>query len=69
MRERTIELDARVYGARAVKAAVKDYSASAEITMEKVGESFIIKISSYPEEYEDTIEQEFCNYALWKTRS
>lgn len=69
MKDRTIELDSRIYGAKAVKAAVKDYSSSAEITMEKAGDSFIITISSYPEEYEDTIEQEFCNYALWKTRS
>lgn len=64
-----IELDSRIYGAKAVKAAVKDYSASADLSVEKSGNSFIVEIKNYDSEYEGTIEMEFCNYALWKTRN
>ncbi len=66
---RTVTLDARIYKPSAVKATIKDYSDVSDIKMEKDGRTIIVTFESWPEEYEDTIEFEFCNYTLWKMRN
>ncbi len=37
--------------------------------MEKADGNIIVTFENWPEEYEETIELEFCNYVLWKMRN
>ncbi|MFA6449197.1 MAG: HxsD-like protein [bacterium] len=69
MKERTLTLDDRLYGTVAVKAAIKDYLRVADLTMEKKDHAITVTFGSWPKEYENTIEFEFCNYVLWKMRN
>ena len=69
MNARILVLDDRLYGAAAVKAAMKDYSGAADMNMERKDHAITVTINNWPEEYEDTIEFEFCNYLLWKMRN
>lgn len=69
MNARTLTLDDRLYGPAAVKAAIKDYSGVAGLKMGKKDHAITVTIENWPEEYEDTIEFEFCNYLLWKMRN
>ncbi len=69
MKAKTLTLDDRLYGTGAVKAAIKDYSRVADLTMGKKDHAITVTIGNWPEEYENTIEFEFCNYVLWKMRN
>lgn len=68
MAAKTVTLDKRIYKPGAVKAAIKDYSGVSDMSMESEGEAIVVTIGNWPEEYEDTMEFEFCNYVLWKMR-
>jgi hypothetical protein len=66
---RTVRLDEKIYRAAAVKAAIRDYSEVSDMKMEKKDGAITVTIENWPEEYEETIELEFCNYILWKMRN
>ena len=66
---RQVALSTTIYKVGAVKASIKDYSGVSDISMEKADGNIIVTFENWPEEYEETIELEFCNYVLWKMRN
>ena len=69
MTAKKISLDSRIYKISAVKSAIRDYAEIADIQLEKQNGALILTLENYPEDLKDTIEMEFCNYALWKLRN
>lgn len=60
----SIEFNKDLYSKKAILGAIDDYSEFAEFEIRENGNDFVVDIKNIKKDFEDTIKDEFCNYAL-----